>query len=208
MAEALPTIIYVDGENLLHRVKEVLANEKLIEHKTDITKFDLEWLLTQVISGSSHQVRYYGTRLRLSGINDPALRQRAEQMIDSQRRLKRCLERQNITFVACGNLRLRGGVSCRKCGHQEVIFQEKGVDVRIAVDMAGEAAKGVTQYLVSSDSDLLPAVDAAKGKGANVAYVTLASSVNRALVAKTDETRTYTTDQVIEAYKRLNYGKA
>ena len=194
-------IVYIDGENLLHRVEEVLVAAKLIKSKTDITAFGISWPLRQVVPEYSDiEIRYYGTKLKLRGITDAQLRAKAERMVEAQRRLKRSFSRQGVEFVASGNLRLRDGVACRKCGHQEAIFQEKGVDVRLATDLLWESKKGETRVLVSSDSDLLPAVRASREVGTTVVYLSFTKSVNRALAAATDKLKTYSADQVIEAF--------
>ena len=53
------------------------------------------------------------------------------------------------------------------------VFHEKGVDVKIAVDILASAYENLADriILVSSDTDLLPAVQKAKEKGKMVEYV-------------------------------------
>ena len=201
--ESLPTIVYIDGENLLHRAEDVLSARRLITHKTDITHLDIAWLMRQVLPEYDQLViRYYGTKLKLSGIVDQQLKEKAERMIESQRRLKRDLNRQEIEFITSGNLKLRDGQTCRKCGHQEPVFQEKGVDVKMAVDMIQDEPLRQKAVLVSSDSDLLPALRALISKGSETTYVAYEASVNRALVATTSGLRTYTTHQLVDAFER------
>jgi uncharacterized LabA/DUF88 family protein len=195
------TVVYVDGENLLHRVEDVLSARKMISHKTEITHFDLAGLVTQLLPEEDEvEIRYYGTKLRSAGISDSATKLKAERMIDSQRRLKRDLDKQGVVFIASGNLRVKDGVICRSCGHQETVFQEKGVDVRLAVDLVREARKDGHQVILSSDSDLLPAIKAAKEAGSRITYLAFEETVNRALVAVTDSARTYTAKQAVDGF--------
>jgi len=173
----------------------------MISHKTEITHFDLSGLIRQLLPEEPEvEIRYYGTKLRSAGINDPATKLKAERMVESQRRLKRDLEKQGVTFISSGNLRVRDGVVCRNCGHQETIFQEKGVDVRLAVDLVREAISESQQVVLSSDSDLLPAIKAAKEIGSKITYIAFEKAVNRALVAVADNARTYTSKQAVDGF--------
>ena len=54
-------------------------------------------------------------------------------------------------------------------------YHEKGVDVQIAVDMVRGAIKNEYDvcYLISSDTDLLPAIKDARTNGKKIIYVAL-----------------------------------
>lgn len=62
-------------------------------------------------------------------------------------------------------------------------FHEKGVDVQIAVDMVRGAIKSEYDicYLISSDTDLLPAIQTAKDEGKKIIYVGFENFISRAL---------------------------
>jgi len=76
---------------------------------------------------------------------------------------------------------------------------EKGVDVNIAVDMLVAAYENLadTIYLVSSDTDLIPAVKKAQEKGKTVIYVGFSHKLSAAMVASCRETRTLTRDDLL-----------
>lgn len=61
-------------------------------------------------------------------------------------------------------------VTCSKCENTLINYQEEEVDVAIAVELVGRAAHGVVDVvvLVTGDSDLIPAVIAAKREGVRV----------------------------------------
>lgn len=63
-------------------------------------------------------------------------------------------------------------------------FHEKGVDVQIAVDLLKGAYKNLYDlaYLVSSDSDLLPAITEAQSAGKTVMYVGFKHQISYALL--------------------------
>ncbi len=63
------------------------------------------------------------------------------------------------------------------------VYHEKGVDVQMAVDIVKGAIKNEYDeiYLISSDTDLLPAIQTAKDEGKKVIYVGFESFISRAL---------------------------
>ena len=62
-------------------------------------------------------------------------------------------------------------------------FHEKGVDVQIAVDIVRGAIKSEYDicFLISSDTDLLPAIQTAREEGKKVIYVGFENFISRAL---------------------------
>lgn len=62
-------------------------------------------------------------------------------------------------------------------------FHEKGVDVQIAVDIVrGSIKKEYDKfYLISSDTDLLPAIRTAKDEKKEIIYIGFENFVSRAL---------------------------
>ena len=79
------------------------------------------------------------------------------------------------------------------------MFHEKGVDVNIAVDMLVAAYENLCDrlYLVSSDTDLIPAIAKAQEKGKTVVYVAFSHQVSKALVAACKETQTLTKEMLL-----------
>jgi uncharacterized LabA/DUF88 family protein len=198
------TIVYIDGENLLHRVEESLKEYKLISKKEQILHFALRDLLKACLSDlEPDEIRYYSTKIRTSDIKDKNILEYAQIIVDSQRRFKRDLLNQDITFVVAGSLRVREA-KCFQCKKTSLVFKEKGVDVRLAVDLITESAKGVTQVLVSSDSDLLPAVRQARLRGSTIIYAHHAEKPNYALIKSSQETRVFTKNQIKQAYEASN----
>ncbi len=199
------TIVFIDGENLLHRAVDILVEAKIVHKKTKLTSFDftylLQALLGQYTTGKNLEIRYYGTRIKASGLTGTP-RQKALEMAETQRRLKRSLEKQGITFIMCGTLQWREGHRCMYCGKQTPVFQEKGVDVQLAVDVVSVASAKCVVVIVSSDSDLLPAIRSARKAGTRVEYVTFDHRVNWALARNTDKTHDIQSSRVIEAYRR------
>lgn len=197
-------IVYIDGENFLHRVEDSLKEEKVIRKKEQIISFKLRSLLEPILSDFAiKEIRYYGTKIRTYDISNKHILEHAQIMVESQRRLKRNLTNQNIQFITSGSLRVRE-TNCSICKKKSLVFREKGVDVRLAVDLVAEAAKDITQIVISSDSDLLPALRHVKNRGGQLVYVHHSEKPNYAMIKSSHETRVFTKQQIVKAFKEAN----
>lgn len=96
---------------------------------------------------------------------------KSESLYAGQQKLFTHLRNQNIE-VKLGYLLMSAGK-----------FHEKGVDVQIAVDIVRGAIKNEydTCYLISSDTDLLPAIQTAKDEKKKIVYVGFESFISKAL---------------------------
>jgi uncharacterized LabA/DUF88 family protein len=110
--------------------------------------------------------------------------EKTQKLFNKQRKLLAHLKKHKFTY-SLGYLLKSGGV-----------LHEKGVDVQIAVDMLVAAYESQCDriYLVSSDTDLIPAIKKAQEKGKTVIYVGFSHQVSKALVASCRETQTLTKD--------------
>lgn len=202
------TKVYIDGENLLHVVAHVLIRAKLITHKRELKQFPVRSLLERAINLPAHtEILYYGTKLR--EMHKPAeLHKKSLEIIAQNRTIVAGLHAENVTYVRAGNLVARKGQACKECGHQEYVFREKGVDVRMAVDFLIDTVTKRTQEIivVSSDSDLLPAMSAAR-QFATVRYVGFDERLNIEMAAFAHKTNTYTATQIERIHKALKSKK-
>lgn len=200
---AKKTIAYIDGENFIHRVEDSLKKAGLIKKKEEILKFNVGDLLAQSLSGIKiDEIRYYGTKIRTADIKDQTVLEHAQKMVESQRRFKRYLINHGVKFVVAGSLRVRE-TTCYQCKKTSLVFKEKGVDVRLAVDLLEDASEDIVQVVVSSDSDLLPALKVAKQKS-HIIYVHHAQQVNHALIKIADESKVFTHNQILSTYRKAN----
>ena len=195
------SVVYIDGQNFLFRAAEILVPKGLIEIKDDITAFDFKYLFENALKGEELLLRYYGTNLKRIKLT-PELDIKTAKIIDITRRLKNSLINQGVDFVVSGRLKLRDSDICKKCGSRDQRLQEKGVDVGIAVDMVSESRTGYTIYLVSSDTDLLPAVKKARAAGAEVVYVGFAKALTHALAENASRVVVLREAEVSEAFER------
>jgi uncharacterized LabA/DUF88 family protein len=192
MKESKRTILYIDGENFKHYIKKVARKHgKAIV----IEKFDFSGVLASALGSVTPTTkRYYCAKLRQ---HKDSL-EKSQVLIESQRALKAKLENQNFTFIISGNVR---GQKVRVDGKTQTIFKEKGVDVRIAVDMVAESCEAKVDVIVlcSSDSDLQPAIKGVKNKKVEIIYLGLESQPNKGLIYTCDRTILIRDDEIIKA---------
>ncbi len=174
-------ILFIDGENFLHKVGEVLEEENAGVRK-EIVSIDLKKLIeTSLPNIKIKKTIFYVARLK----EYKETLAKSRELIAKQRALKSSLEKQGIEVIIAGNVR---GQVIMNNGRKKIIFKEKGVDVRMAVDMVSMSCdKEIeTAILCSSDSDLQPAVAECKKRGVKVFYLGFELIPNKGLVATTD----------------------
>ena len=86
-----------------------------------------------------------------------------------------------------------------------LIFREKGVDVRIAVDMMNAACdkKADTIILGSSDSDLQPAIKEIRERGIACVYLGFETQPNKVISYTTNRTILIRNSEVLEHEKEI-----
>ncbi len=162
-------IILIDGSNFYFKLRDIQLHKLLT---FDFTRF------AQSLTGKSTLIyaTYYVGKVRTDGT------EKTKRMQADQQRLFAHLRKHKYSY-SLGYLLKSDGV-----------FHEKGVDVNIAVDMLVATYENLadTIYLVSSDTDLIPAIQKAQQKGNKVVYVGFSHKLSYALVANCQETRTLT----------------
>jgi len=147
-------IVFIDGSNFYHRLKYLTAN------RNDIVLLDFDfigfckWLCK---NNEMVEIRYYIGAVRRKKDN-----KKSETMYANQQRLFFKLQRYNVKIIQ-GQL----------IQHRDKSYHEKGVDVRLAVEMIRLARQNKYDiaYLLSSDTDLVPAVEEVLSLNKKVKYV-------------------------------------
>lgn len=199
----MTTIVYIDGENIFYKLVEILSLAKRIKHRGDLKRIDLYWLLSEGIHlKDKTAMRYYGTKLKVVKTESKEAEKKSLRMVQHKRAWGSWLRDQDIEFITAGNLKARRN-------GRAIIFEEKGVDVRIAVDIVREACQRKCHHavIVSSDSDLIPAIQAARDEGVKVTYVAFAELINAGIALSVNQTLTFTRTQVIEAFDKVQKDK-
>ena len=143
--------IYFDGSNFYHKLKTKEISIKNTS-KFDYAEFS-KWLARgrEIVS-----VRYY-----VGVVKDRTTDRKVQKLIKEQQKLFSHLKRNGLV-VKEGYLVKSGGS-----------FHEKGVDVKIAVDLLVGAYEDFydSAILISSDNDLIPAINKIKSSGKKVEYI-------------------------------------
>lgn len=143
----LRTIAYVDGFNLYHGMHQLTGRRYLW--------LDLEALCRQLLrSGEQLEaVKYFTARVRNN--------QKSEHHQDLY--LQALTHHCPTVSIVEGRFQKQTR-RCWSCGSEHITYEEKESDVNIAISLVEDAAMGRYDkaLVVSADSDLVPAVNAAK----------------------------------------------
>lgn len=183
--------LFIDGENFLHKVGQVLKEEEIDKDTLELALIDLNKLFKESLKGFEVSRKiFYVSRLHFH----PETKKKSLELIKFQRKLRNNLVMQGFEFVIAGNVR------AQKVG-DKIIFREKGVDVKIGVDLVAFACdkKMETAILCSSDSDLQPAVAELKQRRVEIVYVGFETSPNKGLSYTTNRTILLRNPEVLEA---------
>ena len=174
--------VYIDGQNFLYKAADVLMKHGNISSKDELTKIDMRSLFEN-IAGNGINIVFYGAKVRVRKDLDDSIREKTTRFSDVARRLRNTLNNQDIVFKEVGKLKVRDSDACHNCRHRDLRMQEKGVDVGMAVDIVVDACNGAIDevVLVSSDTDLLPAIQAAKAQAVKVTYIGFSDKMTRAI---------------------------
>lgn len=179
----MKTILFIDGQNLKGKIQEVFSFAKLPD--PDWGSYDYSGLFHQVLNGIQVDGRYfYSAKI---GEHEKTVR-KSRELIEAQRILKTHLESQGYKFIISG--RVRGQLSKDEKGKERLVFKEKGVDVRIAVDLVSMACDKIIQQAIiaSSDSDLQPAIKELRKRNIPTIYLGFERNVNKGLTFTTGRT--------------------
>jgi len=181
----MKTILFIDGRNFISKINLVLNSNNNKEKEVDFSIYNFIGLFDKALTGISvdRKIFYIG---RLTKHEET--REKSVELIERQRKLKNHLERQGFEVIYAG--RIRGHEeSCPK-GHKFLTFKEKGVDVRMAVDMITFAHNKQlkTAIIASSDSDLQPAIRELENEGVGRVYLGFEVSPNKGLTFTTNRT--------------------
>jgi uncharacterized LabA/DUF88 family protein len=188
-------IVYIDGENFLHKIKSILKTSYQNYSPQLLTKIKLKHLIPSIFPHDKiDQIRYYAAKIH----THPQTQEKSKELIQFQRVFKSNLEKQSILFIKSGNVRAQ---ELNLANNKTVIFKEKGVDVQIAVDLVSMSCnKQVSKAIIcSSDSDLQPAVTELKKRSVETIYLGFETSPNKGLMYTTDKTILFRTDELISA---------
>ncbi len=179
----MQTILLIDGENFKGKIRSVFKDagkEKPVWHE-----YNFKGLLDTVLKGFVIEKKvFYFARIK----EHDASKEKSKQLIEEQRLLKNHLERQGFEVILSG--RVRGQLEEGERGKKILVFKEKGVDVKIAVDMVSLSCdKKIKEIILgSSDSDLQPAIKEIRERNVGCVYLGFESQPNKGMTFTTNKT--------------------
>lgn len=179
----METYLFIDGENFKYKIRSVFKESgkgKPVWHK-----YDFKGLLDKVLEDINIDKKvFYFAKIK----EYKESKEKSKQLIEEQRLLKTHLEKLGFDVLLSG--RVRGQVEEDLNGKKVIIFKEKGVDVKIAVDMVSFACdKKVKEIILcSSDSDLQPAIQEIKNRDVKCIYLGFESQPNKGMTFTSDRT--------------------
>ena len=163
MAKKRCTVL-IDGSNFYFKMKELRLHHLLQFDFSSFIKFIAKKY--RVVFAT-----YYIGKIKTDGTDKTA------QLHASQQKLFAHLRKHKVKY-SLGYLLKSGGR-----------FHEKGVDVNIAVDILVATYENLCDHiiLISSDTDLLPAIQKARQKGKTVEYIGFSHQPSHAMIANCTE---------------------
>lgn len=188
------TILLIDGENFKGKIKFIFN-----EHGKEVPmwhRYDFKGLFDKVLSAARIDKKiFYFARIKIY----KGTLEKSNQLIEEQRLLKTHLERQGFEVILSGRVRPQEEF-VKNSQKKIVVFREKGVDVKIAVDMTVIAYdKSFSEIiLASSDSDLQPAIHEVNSRSIICKYLGFKISPNKGLLYTTKKAILIRDSDVIE----------
>lgn len=200
-------IVYIDGQNFLYKASEILMKHSLILDKQDLHAINIRPMFEKIFPNEELEIRFFGVaKIKRRPDLGQEILDKSIRFSDNLRRVRNSLAKQNISYIEAGKLKIRDSDVCKNCGSKDYRYQEKGVDVGVAVSIVEDALKNEVDRIIlaSSDTDLIPAVLCAKRAGKEVTYVGFSERLTRALVDECSVTQALRDDEIIDAYKTAN----
>jgi len=172
-------IILIDGSNFFFKLKDLKLHNLLAFNFSTFSQF---------LTGSRRiiDICYYVGRVKQDGTKH------ADKLLANQQKLLNALKKQHIRYSLGFLLKSDGA------------FHEKGVDVQMATDMLVAAYENKCDriILVSSDTDLAPAIKKARQKGKIVEYVGFSHMPSVAMVRFCSESHVLSKEDLLPFTKK------
>ena len=186
----MKVILFIDGRNFLDKIRSAVSQKDI-----DFSIYNFKGLIDKVLSEiqTEERIFYFGKL-----IEHPDTIEKSKELIEKLRLLKASLEKQKFRVILAG--RVRGHIEKCVKGHETLTFKEKGVDVKLAVDMITLACdnKLKTAIIGSSDSDLQPAIKELKDRKIERIYLGFEDNPNKGLTYTTNRTILIRNSEVLE----------
>lgn len=169
--------LIIDGNNFYHRLKELKLKNLL--------SFDYEKLIQFLVGERSLVLKKYYIGAIREELDNP----KSRELMKNQRKLLGKLQNQGWQ-IGLGHMLKSDD------------YHEKGVDVLIAVDLLIGAYENKydTATLVSSDTDLIPALEKVRSMQKNVEYIGFSHKPSYGLITNSDIRRLFIKEELLKYF--------
>jgi len=191
--------LFIDGENFRHFIESSLVKKGYKKTDYSILDIDINELFRLPLDNFNIIKKiYFSGKIQIV----KGTEKNSKILASKQRFLKTKLEKQGYEFIIAGHVRPQTIIKNKK---EEIIFKEKGVDVRIAVELIKAAVDKSynTVILCSSDSDLQPAIKEARNRGLKIVYLGYESMPNKGLTYTTNKTILIRASEVVKTLVKI-----
>jgi len=154
-------LVIFDGSNFYHGARR-------LSPRTHLTDFSYRALAEEIAGSKNIEIEYCVGEIVQKKHHDKSFK-----LYANQQALFYNLEKQSIAIKKGFML------------YSKLSFHEKGVDVQIALDISIGAIKNKYRkcYIISSDTDILPAILEARAEGKKIIYVGFDKTISRMMKA-------------------------
>lgn len=195
-------LVFIDGENFRQLLVSTLEKENLIQ-KNKPFKIDLLGLFKEILDRKNIKIRYYLSQIKLPKGHTPApeIQRQVNSIRTYMRKWSINLNSPKIEVIKAGSLKVKEAKPCSKCGAINERLMEKGVDVRLAIDLFETSLnKNIKEIAVaSSDTDICPAYHKIQKRGTKINYICFQSFRNMAVSSATNRTLCIT-QEILKKY--------
>lgn len=189
----MKTVLLVDGENFKGKAESIFAENH--REKPQWHTYEFKGLFEKVLANIPIDRKiFYFARIK----EHPDTKKKSKALIEEQRLLKTHLENQGFEVILSGSV--RGQMADNHKGAKVLVFKEKGVDVKLAVDMVSWTCDKLVETVVlgSSDSDLQPAIAEVRKRGVQCIYLGFESQPNKGISYTTSRTILIRNSELVE----------
>ena len=189
----METVLLINGENLKGKIKAVFNDAR--KERPIWPEYDFKTLFDKVLKDINiNRKVFYFARIK----EHEASKEKSQQLIEEQRLLKTHLEGQGFEVILSG--RVRGQMEEGQHGKKVLVFKEKGVDVKIAVDMVSLSCDHKVRQIIlaSSDSDLQPAIKEVRTRKVDCIYLGFEAQPNKGISYTTNRTILMRNSEILE----------
>ena len=108
--KVLRKIVYIDGQNFLYKVSEILVKHGLVNDKQELNIIDIRSLFEKLFPNEELEIRFFGVaKIKRRPDFGQEILDKSIKFSDNLRRFRNSLSKQDITYIEAGKFCVRSG---------------------------------------------------------------------------------------------------